>query len=167
MADERDTDRMAGELLNLLKGSLTKPASGTAAIRPQVDDNSVLNMIKDILKQNLPSGPKPREQASAPTTQQAYTVPSQYSAAGGEVQVGGWEGLFRRQGSERQIMHERHERERAEMHQRHIQEMEAATGGQGGSSGVTVAQTMRRDARTMGTTRVSPRRTSPRRTGLV
>ncbi len=135
MADERDTDRLAGELLNLLKGSLTKPAPGTTAKpQAQVDDNSMLSTIKDFLNQSLP-GTKPREQAGSQSTAQAPTY-SQSSAAGSEVQVGGWEGLFRRQAQERGTMHERQERERGEMHQRHLQEMEAAMRGVG--TGTTV-----------------------------
>ncbi len=151
MASEQDTDRMAGELLNLLKGSIGKPTPGPTS-RPQADDNTTLNMIKDILKQNLPSGPKPREQATAPKPQAPVASP-QYGAASGEVQAGGWEGLFRRQGSERDSMHERHERERAELHQRHIREMEAAMTGQGAAQ-VAAQPTQRRSVHSAAPTQI-------------
>jgi hypothetical protein len=162
---EQDTDRMAGELLNLLKGSLGKPSSapGLGWPQAQADDNSALDIIKNILKQNIPSGPKPREQAAASTTQQGAVAPTQYAPLGQEVQVGGWEGLFRRQGQEREAMHVRHERERAEMHQRHVQEMESAMGAGGGGT-VVSSQRPRRTASTLGPTRVP---TTRRRAGLT
>lgn len=169
MTNEQDTDRMAGELLNLLKGSLGKPPAGPSLGWPQAqaqaDDNSALDIIKNVLKQNLPSGPRPREQAGASSAQQATAAPSQYSPVGQEVQVGGWEGLFRRQGNEREAMHARHEREREEMHQRHVQEMESAMGSAGGGT-VSYVQPPRRSASTLGPTRVPTSRRRVSGTGL-
>jgi hypothetical protein len=72
--------------------------------------------------------------------------------------VGGWEGLFRRQGQEREAMHGRHAREREEMHQRHVQEMESAMGTRSSSTAVPYGQTVRRGVRTMGPTRMPPDR---------
>ena len=168
MTNEQDTDRMAGELLNLLKGSLGKPSAGPTLGWPQAqaqtDDKSALDVIKNILKQNLPSGPKPREQVGA-STAQAPLASSQYAPLGQEVQVGGWEGLFRRQGQERETMHTRHERERAEMHQRHMQEMESAMGSAGGGT-VSYVQPPRRSASTLGPTRVPTSRRRVSGTGL-
>jgi hypothetical protein len=136
VAYEQDTDRVAGELLNLLKGSLTKPGGALSRPQPQADDGTMLNMIKDVLKQTLPPGTLPKQRPTKPSAPQS--VPSAYqSPASSEVAVGGWEGLFRRQGQERDAMHQRHERERTEMHQRHNQELGAAmTGGTSGGSGI-------------------------------
>ena len=152
MSSRRDTDRMAGELLNLLKGSLTKPVAGTGVSRPQAqpDEGSMLNTIKDFLNQSLPgTKPIPRPTASTPV---GAATPQ--TSAGAEVVVGGWEGLFRRQGQERDLMHQRHERERAEMHQRQLQEMESALGGQVSGAAVPYGRTVRRTARPMGPTQL-------------
>ena len=156
MSSERDTDRMAGELLNLLKGSLTKPVAGTGVPRPQAqpEESSMLNTIKDFLNQSLP-GTKP---IAKPTASTPVGAGASQSSAGSEVVVGGWEGLFRRQGQERELMHQRHERERTEMHQRHGQEMESALGGQSGAIPVPYGHTVRRSARPMGPTRMPPDR---------
>jgi len=156
VAYEQDTDRVAGELLNLLKGSLTKPGGALSRPQPQADDGTMLNMIKDVLKQTLPPGTWPKEQANKPSAPQS--APSAYqSPASSEVAVGGWEDLFRRQGQERDAMHQRHERERTEMHQRHNQELEAAmTGGASGGSSVAAEYQsgIRRDASTVRPTRM-------------
>lgn len=132
MAYEQDNDRIAGELLNLLKGSLARPASGSGINRPQAaaDDSTMLNMIKQVLGQTMPPGMRPREQAGKPSAQAGAPL-AQPSDTAPDIPVGGWEGLFRRQAQERTAMHERHERERSEMHQRHVQEMESAMGGAG------------------------------------
>jgi hypothetical protein len=146
VAYEQDTDRVAGELLNLLKGTLSKPGASISRPQPQADDSTMLSMIKDVLKQTLPAGTWPKEQASKPTASQSAPSTYQAPASSGEVAVGGWEGLFRRQGQERDAMHQRHERERAEMHQRHLQELEAAMGGGGATTGAGPAPRLRRNA---------------------
>ena len=158
MANERDTDRLAGDLMKQLLGSLNKPAPGIGAARPQpqVDENSMLETIKGFLNQSLP-GTKEREKPSAPAAPQVGSSAYQSSASGEEV-VGGWEGLFRRQGQEREAMHGRHAREREEMHQRHVQEMESAMGGRSSATPVPYGHTVRRSARTMGPTRMPPDR---------
>ena len=71
MGNENDTDRLAGELLGALMGSLTKPMAGTGRpqSQPQVDQGSMLNTIKDFLNQSLP-GTKPQGQPSAPSPAQ-------------------------------------------------------------------------------------------------
>ena len=46
MPYEKDTDRMAGALLQALMGSMSNPLT-SAGIRPQVDEGSMLNTIKD------------------------------------------------------------------------------------------------------------------------
>jgi len=159
VANERDTDRLAGDLMKQLLGSLNKPAPGTGAVRPQpqVDENSMLETIKGFLNQSLP-GTKEREKPSAPAAPQVGSSAYQSSASGEEVVVGGWEGLFRRQGQEREAMHGRHAREREEMHQRHVQEMESAMGIRSSSTAVPYGQTVRRGVRTMGPTRLPPER---------
>jgi len=128
MAYQGDTDRMAGELLNLLKGSLTKPAPGIGA-RPQaqVDDNSMLSTIKDFLNQSLP-GTKPREEQAAPSAPQwggsaTQTPLSTQSAV--EVE---WVPMYLRQEQERQQLYARHVRERDEIQKRHLKEMESFAG---------------------------------------
>jgi len=148
---------MAGDLMKALLGSLNKPVAGTGQPQsaPQVDESSMLDTIKGFLNQSLP-GTKEREKPSAPAAPQVTPNAYQSSMTAGEM--GGWEGLFRRQGQEREAMHGRHERERAEMHQRHVQELEASMGGQAAVSGVGYGSTMRRDAPTIGPTRVPPGR---------
>jgi len=155
MADAKDTDRMAGDLLNALLGSLNKPVAGTGHTqpRPQVDESSMLDTIKGFLNQSLP-GTKEREKPNAPAAPQGATAGYQASAAGNEMEIGGWEGLFRRQGREREAMHGRHERERTEMQQRHVQEMEAAMGGRSTSGAVNYGQSPGRDSGTFGPTRI-------------
>jgi len=159
MAEQNHTDRLAGGLMKQLPGSLNKPAPGTGTVRPQpqVDEKSMLETIKGFLTQSLP-GTKEREKPSAPAASQAGSNVYQSSAAGEEVVAGGWEGLFRRQGQEREAMHGRHAREREEMHERHVQEMESAMGGRSGSTAVPYGHTARRSARTMGPTRMPPDR---------
>jgi len=160
VAYEQDNDRIAGELLNLLKGSVAKPGAAPGISRPQVqaDDGTMLNMIKNVLGQTMPPGmrppapSKPAAQQGAPMAQQATVAP--------EVQVGGWEGLFRRQAQERAAMNERQERERSELHQRHMQEMESAIGG----AGVTYAPAPGRAAPAVDPTRAAAAR---RRLGNV
>lgn len=131
MANERDTDRMAGDLMKALLGSLNKPVAGTGqtAPTPQVDEKSMLDTIKGFLNQSLP-GTKDREKPGSPSAPIAQQTP----IAPVDAESAGWEGMFRRQGLEREAMHARHERERAEMHQRHLQEVEASTRGQGSVS---------------------------------
>ena len=78
MANERDTDRLASELLGKLLGSLNKPVAGTGQTvsRPQVDENNMLSTIKDFLNQSVP-GTKPRERPSAPAASQPGPIASQ------------------------------------------------------------------------------------------
>jgi len=120
MADERDTDRLAGELLSSLMGFLTGPMAGTGRPqpRPQVDEGSMLNTIKEFLNQSLP-GTKEKEQAGAA----APTPP----AGGTKVEVE-WEAMYRRQDQERVALYARQAREREAVLRRHVQAMEAAMG---------------------------------------
>lgn len=157
MANDRDTDRMAGDLMKALLGSLNKPAAGTGQPQsaPQVDENSMLDTIKGFLNQSLP-GTKEREKPNAPAAPHVNPVVYQSAATAGLT--GGWERLFRRQGQEREAMHGRHERERAEMHQRHVQELEASVRGLSSLGGVGYGSTTRRNAPTIGPTRVPPGR---------
>lgn len=122
MANERDTDRLANELLGALMGSLTKPMAGTGRpqARPQVDEGSMLSTIKEFLTQSLP-GTKPQTQPAAPTASQATT-------AGAPSRPVEWEAMYRRHVREREEMYARHARERADANLRHEQEMEAAMG---------------------------------------
>jgi len=129
MARQNDTDRLAGDLMKQLLGSLNKPAPGTGAVRPQaqVDENSMLETIKGFLNQSLP-GTKEREKPSAPTASQTGSAGSQPSAdaAGmGEVR---WTVMYRRQEREREAMYARQTQEREDMHKRQEQEMEALAG---------------------------------------
>jgi len=123
MANERDTERMASELLGALMGSLTKPMLGTGRpqSQPQVDQGSMLTTIKEFLNQSLP-GTKPRPQAGAPAPAQSVAP---VAAATTPVE---WEGMYRRHVREREAMHARHAREREDVMGRHVQEMEAAMG---------------------------------------
>ncbi len=123
MGNERDTDRLASELLGALMGSLTKPMAGTGTTqsRPQVDEGSMLNTIKDFLTQSLP-GTKPQSQTSTPALAQSSAIGSQASG------VVDWESMYRRQEREREAMYGRQVREREDVHRRHEQEMELAMG---------------------------------------
>jgi hypothetical protein len=152
MADERDTDRLAGALMNALLGSMAKPMAGLGQSGPQVDQGSMLNTIKDFLN-------KEREKPEAQS--QAAVTP----VAAGGVEAGGWEGLFRRQAQERAAMYQHHQQEREEMHQRHLQEMEAAL--QGGGTGGTVAPTTTATGRTTRTTRPAASLQRTRRTRTI
>ena len=129
MANERDTDRLAGDLMKQLLGSLNKPAPGTGSVRPQaqVDENSMLETIKGFLNQSLP-GTKEREKPSAPAVAQTGSVGSQPStdvAGTGEVR---WTVMYRRQEREREAMYARQTQEREDMQKRQEQEMEALAG---------------------------------------
>ena len=129
MADERDTDRLAGDLMKQLLGSLNKPAPGIGSARPQaqVDENSMLETIKGFLNQSLP-GTKEREKPSAPAAAQAGSLGSQPSTdvhGTGEVR---WTVMYRRQEREREAMYARQTQEREAMHKRQEQEMEALAG---------------------------------------
>ena len=128
MAEERDTDRIAGELLNMLKGSLARPGSGVLS-RPQSssDDNSMLNMIKDVLKQQLPGGMRPREDAGTSAAPGGGATSVQAPLTAGNVVVD-WTGMYRRQESERESMYSRQSREREELRQRQMGEMDAFAG---------------------------------------
>lgn len=160
MPYERNTDRMAGALLQALMGSMSNPLN-SAGIRPQVDEGSMLNTIKDFLSQSMP-GAKGKEDQSTPTASEGSWSGSGTSAAG-EVQVGGWEGLFRRQGQERDAMHVRHVREREEMNQRHVKEMEAATSGQ--TSSAATREVVRPQPRTLRSSSSASTRRRVRGTG--
>ena len=129
MANENDTDRMAGDLLNLLKGSLAKPVPGTGASRPlaQPDEGSMLNTIKDFLNQSLP-GTKPIAKPGAPASMPAGTAASQSLAASLAMQPVDWETMYRRQEQERESMYGRQVREREDMRKRHEQEMVTMVG---------------------------------------
>ena len=124
MANERDTDRLASELLGKLLGSLNKPVAGTGqtVARPQVDENNMLNTIKDFLNQSVP-GTKPREQpqASTPAPLSGAVV-----AAGNRPVE--WEDMYRRQEQERARLYSRHASERDDVLGRHVLEMETAMG---------------------------------------
>ena len=123
MGNEKDTDRLASELLGALMGSLTKPMTGTGRpqSQPQVDQGSMLSTIKDFLNQSLP-GTKPLGQPDAPSPAQAG-VPA--SAVARTVE---WEEMYRRHVREREAMYGRHVREREDVLRRHEQEMETAMG---------------------------------------
>ncbi len=123
MGNERDTDRLASELLGALMGSLTRPMAGTGRpqSQPQVDQGSMLNTIKDFLNQSLP-GTKPQGQPGA--FPPAHTGASA-SAVTGTVE---WEEMYRRHVREREAMYGRHVREREDVLHRHEQEMETAMG---------------------------------------
>ncbi len=156
MASERDTDRLASELLGALMGSLTKPMAGTgqAQSRPQVDEGSMLNTIKDFLTQSLP-GTKEQVKPGAPAAAQAGTPGSQTWGVAQGTGMGGWEAIFRRQGQERETMHERHDREREDMEKRHRDEMETAMGSAGavGGTGAMSNRPAQRPARPWGQSR--------------
>jgi len=149
MANERDTDRLANELLGALMGSLTKPMAGTGRpqSQPQVAQGSMLNTIKDFLNQSLP-GTKPQPGSAAAA--QPSTAGSQ--TWGSVPEGGGWEALFRRQGQEREAMHERQDREREDMEKRHRDELEAAMGTVA-AGGATYQRPGLRPARQWGQTR--------------
>lgn len=152
MADEKDTDRLAGTLMNALLGSMANPMAGLGQAGPQVDQGSVFNTIKDFLN-------KERDKPEAQSQTLATPV-----AAGG-VEAGGWEGLFRRQAQERAAMHQHHQQEREELHQRQLQEMETAMrGGSAGSIAPPAAAPRTRTPRPARPT-ASPRRI--RRTGTM
>jgi hypothetical protein len=129
MARQNDTDRLAGDLMKQLLGSLNKPAPGIGSARPQaqVDENSMLETIKGFLNQSLP-GTKEREKPGAPVASQPGSVESQLSsdvAGTGEVR---WTVMYRRQEREREAMYARQTQEREAMHKRQEQEMEALAG---------------------------------------
>ena len=127
MAYENDTDRMAGDLLNRLKESLSKPLPGTATSRSQAqpDEGSMLNTIKDFLNQSLPgTKPIPRPTASTPVGA-AVSQPLGPAAAAPPVD---WESMYRRQERERETMYGRQVREREDMRTRHEQEMVTMVG---------------------------------------
>lgn len=156
MANERDTDRLASELLGALMGSLTKPMAGTgpAQARPQVDEGSMLNTIKDFLTQSLP-GTKEQVKPGTPAAAQPGIAGSQTWGGVQGTGTGGWEAVFRRQGQERESMHERHDREREDMEKRHRDEMETAMGSAGtsGGTGAVYNRPVQRPARPWGQTR--------------
>ncbi len=129
MAYERDNDRLASELLGKLLGSLNKPVAGTGQTvsKPQVDENNMLNTIKEFLNQSVP-GTKPREQPGAPTAAQPGAIASQTWGVDQSTPSGGWEAIFRRQGEEREAMFARQDQERQDMEKRHLKEMEMAIG---------------------------------------
>jgi len=152
MANERDTDRLANDLLGALMGSITKPMAGTGRpqAQPQVDQGSMLNTIKDFLNQSLP-GTKEQVKPGAPAAAQQGTAGSQTWGAVQGTEASGWEAIFRRQGQEREAMHERHDREREDMEKRHRDEMEAAMGSAG--TGATYNRPVQRPARPWGQSR--------------
>ena len=78
MAEEKDTDRLASELLGKICDALNKPLPGTGkkTPKPQADDgdNSLLDTIKDFLTQALP-GTKPiaaTDHAASPDCARAF-----------------------------------------------------------------------------------------------
>jgi len=129
MANQGDPDRIAGDLLNLLKGSISGPGAGMAGGRPQAaaDDSAVLGMIKNVLKQNLPPGMAfPGQPAGTGAAQAAGTPRS--PAAGAVTAYVDWVGMYRRQDEERRALFLRQSRERDETQKRHVQEMESFAG---------------------------------------
>jgi hypothetical protein len=126
VADERETDRLAGELLDVLKGSLARPG-GLGRPQPSSDDNSMLSMIKDVLKQQLPGGARPREEAGTTAAQGGGATAFHAPVTAGNVAVD-WTGMYRRQEAERESMYARQEREREELQRRQVGEMEAFAG---------------------------------------
>jgi len=144
MADKKATDRLASDLLAVLREAFSKPLPGTAQTQPQpqVDEDSLLDSIKEFLTQSLP-GTKDEEEQAAPAAPQVTSAEPQPSVAieeienekpayeGGSEPVsavvgpedeGDWEAMLRRHEVEREEMQWRHEQEREEMHHRHEQE---------------------------------------------
>lgn len=145
MADNRDTERLASGLLNVLRDALSKPLPGTTQTqpRPQVDEDSLLDTIKDFLTQSLP-GTKEQEEQHKPAASSGGSAkpkppvasevreeepadeiaPEIVSSTGNSEGFINWEAMTSRQEQEREAMHRRHEQEREEMHRRHEQERE-------------------------------------------
>lgn len=129
MASQGDADRIAGELLSLLKGSVAKPGTGVAGSGPQTppEDNAMLGMIKNVLKQSLPSGARPGQQGSTPPAQPSAPVAAAGAMGTANAYVD-WVGMYLRQEEERRAMHVRQSRERDETVQRQLREMESFAG---------------------------------------
>jgi len=129
MADGQDTDRMAGDLMKALLGSLNKPVAGTGQTgpTPQVDEKSMMDTIKGFLNQSLP-GTKEREKPSAPAVPLGTPYVSQYPQSVSGTHEVDWESMYRRQEREREAMYGRQLTEREGMQQRHKKEMETLAG---------------------------------------
>lgn len=122
MAGARDTDRMAGDLLKAVLGSMNKPAGGgQTQPQPQVDERSMLSTIKDFLGQSMP-GAKEQAKPGIAAAQQATT------ATTGWMPEAAWQQLYLRQEQEREAMYARQAREVEDVKQRHKREMETLAG---------------------------------------
>ena len=127
VADEIDTERLAGELLSALRGASSGPVTRAPRARSraqpaaQMDDRSLLSTIKEYLEQSLPG----KKESGAPASAQAAAGGAQLAAEAAYVD---WQSMYRRQEQERESMYGRQVRERAEVQQRHVQEMESFAG---------------------------------------
>jgi hypothetical protein len=120
MADARDTDRMAGDLLKAVLGSMNKPAVGGQA-RPQADERSMLSTIKDFLGQSTPGAKEQAKPAATPTPQ--TTTPTM-----GWLPESAWKEMYLRQEQERNAMYSRQAQEVEDVNRRHKREMEGLAG---------------------------------------
>lgn len=129
MASERDTDRLAGDLLQALMGTMNKPVPSTRSVRqrPQVDERSMLSTIKDFLNQSIPGMKERDEQSSSAASHFGAGGAPTPAAVGGRPPVQ-WQDMYRRQEKEREAMYGRQSRELDEMRARHVVEMETLAG---------------------------------------
>jgi len=130
MAEQKDTDRIAGQLLDLLKGKIPGTGFAGGTTQPDTDDNTLLDMIKDVLRRTMPPVQFPRQKPeSVPAPQHGSTqaqfpaTPTYTTAAAGVTDE--WEVMKELHEREREDMRTRHEREREDMRHRQELEMEA------------------------------------------
>lgn len=141
MENEKNTDRLAKNLMSVITNALKEDLYGKEAVqdKPEMDENSLLDSIKQFLTQALP-GKKDKEEepptqttihqvlTGAPAYSQAETLQEKPEIEKPEAIVSPaeeWDEMKHHQEQEREELHWRHEQERESMQYRHEQERKA------------------------------------------
>lgn len=141
MTNEKETDRIAGHLMNIISNALKEDLYGKDGEQSQayIDDMSLLSSIKDFVTHSV-LGKKESEQekptqthpkpvlTSAPVSaqvEQEKEQPEVQTPASISSIEEDWDEMRHRQEREREELHWRHEQERENMQHRHEQERKA------------------------------------------